>query len=428
MSGKHSVDANYLILQPYGAAVVNNELGRIEGLNETATIIAIGILKNKSYPEIAKEICSEFEVKYSEAISDVENFMAKSIANQFIRSRNKWIIQGNSDRTSIVQADIELTLACGFNCTYCFANAGTKSPNELSTGEWLNVANWLLKQGVKQVTITGGDPLLSEAFWPLVEHFTNAGVKMQIFTNGSQINSQTVNKLGSLNLNFIQITLDALSEDKNDRFRGKGSYKKTIKAIELLNNQRIPVVIASNIFPDTITEIEKLAEFAYKHEIKLRCGPIDAHGRAQSMDESLTKNSVLNQLILDEIERVNHIYPNVFIDKDIINMKTSTEFKCKFYHGMVAVGSDGRLRPCLESVQFFKEVAPWALDQRKCYELRNIEDYKAFDIIKSIDRTFLPTTEKCKGCPKYKICQGCLLAGYTCATTNLHYHNKQEKR
>lgn len=405
---------NYLVIQPYGGAIIDNDSGSVEFLNEVATIITKAIIEDKKLSEISNEISKEFEVTFDEAIKDIENFISNSKIKKFLSPNINKEIYGNTDFTSVIQADIELTLTCDFNCRYCFANAGKENINEIQTSEWFNICEWLIKQGLRQATITGGDPLISESFWPLAEYLSDKGVMLQVFTSGSRINEQNAKKLSSLNINFVQLTLDSLKKDKNDRFRGKGSYLIALNAIKKLNRYGVPTVIASNIFPDTINEIKNMAIFAENNNCKLRCGSIDAHGRASNMKQSMTKNVILDKKIKNEINKVSSSHPNVFFDKDIENLKKNSEFKCKFYHGMPAIGSDGTLRPCLESKDFFKLVAPWALDERKAYKLENIEDHKGFYIIKTVDSSFLPTKTKCGSCARYRICKGCLLAGYSC--------------
>ncbi len=188
---------NYIIIQPYGAAVVNNSCDEIEIINETALIMSIGLLEEKSNSEISSELCSVYDVNYDEALSDTKEFLKTSTASQFSNPKYKWEIEGNPEYLTIVEADIELTLECDFNCDYCSADAGLKDPFEISTEEWLTVAAWLYEMGAKHITISGGNPLLSPAFWPLTEYLTDCGISIHLFINGSHVQSETAKKLAS---------------------------------------------------------------------------------------------------------------------------------------------------------------------------------------------------------------------------------------
>jgi radical SAM protein with 4Fe4S-binding SPASM domain len=131
------------------------------------------------------------------------------------------------------------------------------------------------------------------------------------------------------------------------------------------------------------------------------------------MDPSLTRTSDLNHAINRAIED-SVDYNGVFLDNvsDIVDL--DGKLHCKFYHGMVAVGANGEVRPCLESPKFFRKVAPWSVDTRKAWELDNIEAHSAFTTISMINEEHKPNQDTCGACQLLRYCEGCLLAGFTC--------------
>ena len=74
---------------------------------------------------------------------------------------------------------------CNLNCSYCdtkWANAAD-APIKSETPQEL--LNWVLKQDVCNVTLTGGEPLLQQDIGQLIELLCEQGLRVEIETNGS---------------------------------------------------------------------------------------------------------------------------------------------------------------------------------------------------------------------------------------------------
>ena len=74
---------------------------------------------------------------------------------------------------------------CNLNCGYCdtcWANAPDVKP-EIATAEQL--ARYVISTGVKNVTLTGGEPLLQKDIARLITLLGESGAEVEIETNGS---------------------------------------------------------------------------------------------------------------------------------------------------------------------------------------------------------------------------------------------------
>lgn len=210
----------------------------------------------------------------------------------------------------------------------------------------------------------------------------------------------------------MQVTLDASGGELHNRHRGR-SHSAALSAIRLLSKADIPALIGASIFGDTVDEVYKLAELADAEGCRLRCSAIDRRGRAAAFPQR-DSDATVHAAIATAIKSAASRFPNVFMDPQESEPHLDDEMHCKFFHGMVAVGADGRIRPCLESKGFFRRVAPWAFDDRPAWELANIEEHAAFATVSTIDQRYKPTVEGCGSCVQYGLCRGCLLAGYSC--------------
>lgn len=403
------------IKQPYGSAVINHK-GKVVFLNNTASRIYEHLLKKKSIIEIATILAEEYNVSEEILADDISLFIEQQSLNSSLDFEpDSFEIIGIEDYTSIVEADISLTNKCNLECKYCYAKSGKNLKDELNTEQWLLTCKTLLKMGMRKATIAGGEPLLSKSFLPIVKYLSDENVILQIFSNGILINNYIVDKLKDIRINFVQISLDSTNESEHNRFRGN-SHNKALQAIELLVKANIPTVIGANIFPDTINEISNLAKYADSMGILLRCNPIEPRGRGANFENHDTVvNSELNELINKKIEEVTSIYPNVFAEQEVKFQMELIDRNCPFSKGCIAVTSNGKIRACSQSESFFKEIAPWSMDDKPVYEFKEtIEEHSAFEIISNISPEVCPTKSLCSECNKFNICNGCLLAGHSC--------------
>jgi len=405
-----------LIMQPYGAAFID-KTGKVCFFNETAAEICKCLAEKMKYEDVIFRIANAYDITMSEAQTDIDEFLSSPITNNcLIATQGEDVqISGSEDYVSIIEADICLTNRCNLQCTYCYANAGSPNGDELPPDKWLETARSLIRLGMQKVTIAGGEPLLSQSLIPILDVFSDNDISVQIFSNGALIDKKILKELCNYNINFIQISMDAITPEKHNRHRGQ-SHNEAVKAIHLIAESDIPVVIGANIFPDTLDEIIPLSRYAASLGALLRCNPIEARGRGSSFSTELTvTNESFTNKLHDSIEDASALYPQVFAEQEITRNKDAMENSCPFSKGCIAVTSNGEIRACSQSDLFFETIAPWSIDHKKVWDYAlTIEEHAAFSAIANINPKLCPTRELCGNCLDYPSCSGCLLAGYTC--------------
>ncbi len=109
---------------------------------------------------------------------------------------------------------------CNLNCSYCdtlWANSGD-CPAEAMTGEEILV--YIRSTGIKNVTLTGGEPLIQEGIYELIDLLCRSGLAVEIETNGSEDISEY------RNLQIVpSFTLDyKLPSSGMEQFMDMGNY------------------------------------------------------------------------------------------------------------------------------------------------------------------------------------------------------------
>lgn len=93
-------------------------------------------------------------------------------------------INGEGTKAGMLSAFIRMK-GCNLRCNYCdtfWANVPDCPCEQLTVAELLS---WLKEADVKNVTLTGGEPLLIPNISNLIEEIEKAGMEVEIETNGS---------------------------------------------------------------------------------------------------------------------------------------------------------------------------------------------------------------------------------------------------
>ncbi|MGA7877894.1 MAG: radical SAM protein [Desulfoferrobacter sp.] len=96
---------------------------------------------------------------------------------------------------------------------------------------------------VREVSLIGeGEPLLHPRLFDIISAFKRIGCKVQLFTNGTLIDQAKASAILDSGLDVLKVTLWANSLDEFQRCHPGMSpqiFEKTIKALELLVNQKV---------------------------------------------------------------------------------------------------------------------------------------------------------------------------------------------
>jgi MoaA/NifB/PqqE/SkfB family radical SAM enzyme len=148
---------------------------------------------------------------------------------------------------------------CNLNCKHCLSGNRTRNYNEMTTEEIIKVLNILKQNGVKEISFTGGEPLLKNDIMLVLKHAFNMGFKLTLTTNGLLVDEKWI-KFIKQYISKLKISLDGLKEQHN-YLRNADVFDKTIAVISDLIKNQINLEInctVTKINTDTILEYFEL--------------------------------------------------------------------------------------------------------------------------------------------------------------------------
>jgi radical SAM protein with 4Fe4S-binding SPASM domain len=156
------------------------------------------------------------------------------------------------------------TNACNLKCKHCYQEAGRKLKGELDLAARLDVVDQLADEDVFSIAFSGGEPLMDQHLWKVLERTYQRNLYASIATNGTLVTKEVAQKIADCRVNYVEISLDSTKPEVHDEFRGvPGFWEKAVRGIEnAVAQEGFEVGVASTITQINIDELENLIQLA----------------------------------------------------------------------------------------------------------------------------------------------------------------------
>ncbi len=208
------------------------------------------------------------------------------------------------DRTKKIEKNIKpysfhlqwhITERCNLHCKHCYQNPDfiKQELSFLQLKEILEkfleqIKKWNIPKERVRISVTGGEPMIRKDFFDFLEllHKNNSFIFYGVLTNGIFLDKENVKKIKDSGVNYVQLSLEGL-EKTNDEIRGKGTFKKIIKAAKLLKEEGISVNFSTTITKINFKEIPALLKLSKEMGIFLSVRRMVTQGNAKGLEKDL---------------------------------------------------------------------------------------------------------------------------------------------
>lgn len=124
-----------------------------------------------------------------------------------------------------------ITGRCNYRCKHCYMSAPDAKYGELSHEKVMEIAHQLIECGIREVSLTGGEPLLRKDFLELVDVLTSGGIKITtIYSNGRLVTDKLLDELDKRGLHpCFNMSYDGV-EGWHDWLRGVEGATEEVEA------------------------------------------------------------------------------------------------------------------------------------------------------------------------------------------------------
>jgi len=180
------------------------------------------------------------------------------------------LLQFSADKKPVVVWNC--TRRCNLKCVHCYSQSENKQyEGELTTDEGFALLEDLAKFGVPVTLFSGGEPLVRQDLFTLIERTVKLGMRAVISTNGTLITAGVAEKLKAFNLSYVGVSLDGL-RDVNDRFRGvSGAFEKALAGIRNCQKAGIKVGLRFTITNRNASEVDGIFDLLRQENIPRVC-------------------------------------------------------------------------------------------------------------------------------------------------------------
>lgn len=159
----------------------------------------------------------------------------------------------------------EFTLKCNLRCSHCGSSAGVPRANELKTKECFELCEELADLGCEDVSLMGGEPFLREDWVSIAQCINDLGMNLNFVSNGVVLDKY-IDKISQLEPKVVGISLDGMKET-HESIRGKGTWEKTVKAIDLLRKENIQTTVITTVSKINFKDLPEMKDLLFKKEV-----------------------------------------------------------------------------------------------------------------------------------------------------------------
>ena len=167
-------------------------------------------------------------------------------------------------------AYIALTYKCNHSCVFCPCTKEVKSLKDIDINDVLKILKkWINDEGVKQITISGGEPSIYSDFLDIIKYLGSVDVNVTVLSNSSGFNdknmvSQMSQIIDRSRLN-ITTALHSYIPKKHDAITSvNGSFNETLSGLHNIFDNKIRLTIKHCITKKNYKDISKFIDFFYQ--------------------------------------------------------------------------------------------------------------------------------------------------------------------
>lgn len=152
---------------------------------------------------------------------------------------------------------------CNLQCSYCVAMSGPRVERRgLALHAFRRLVDEAAAWGIRELFITGGEPFLLPDIEDRIR-YAAARIPTTVLTNATILHGRRLDvleRLTGVDVRF-QVSLDGADAATHDRYRGAGTWAKTLDGIATLQRSGMRVLIGSTETPENRDRLDELRAF-----------------------------------------------------------------------------------------------------------------------------------------------------------------------
>ena len=311
------------------------------------------------------------EVESKEQVETAKLFFKEAIDSGVFNTPAEGECPITNERQRLSSMQLSISSCCNLNCKYCYATDRIESEYpKMTAADYKRVVDDILDYSPgTEFTVTGGEPLLNPEVFE-----SNIGKIRGCFDR-------------------VTVSIDGSDEQKHERFRGKGSYGKTMKALELLEQHGVPFHLAMTVNRLNIGDVEAMAKL---YGDRLSFAPLFPAGNANKQAEDIFITGAEYFLAL---KRASGVRPLGYCEATLDAAQCQRRCKCAVGGAEISISPTGDVYPC--QLLHYPQFRMGNIHEQKVSELHSSSSVSDF-----CSRLVVDNIEGCSSCFLKYVCGG----------------------
>jgi mycofactocin biosynthetic radical S-adenosylmethionine protein MftC len=249
-----------LVPQYFGSTIFDRSTSRYYPFDfETTNLLTHS--KNQPFFEVVGSLPSS--EKQSQAIAFYEHFYDMDFfsIDGYFRGEMLSVKPAENHLTGPLAVHLEVIAACNLTCTHCFAGDLPRKEERLSLDQIESLFEDMAKMGSYRLGLTGGEPLLRNDIFDIIDMAAAYGLHPCLTTNALLITEDIAKEFSTRDLVWLNVSLEGASAGTNDRVRGNGTFAKVIDKLKMLS-EYTRFTLAFTIMQTNADEVVECAKLA----------------------------------------------------------------------------------------------------------------------------------------------------------------------
>lgn len=189
------------------------------------------------------------------------------------------------------------TWRCNLKCRHCYSHVqNCREEAELSTEQARRLIDQIAAFGCPVLLFSGGEPLLREDLFDLIQYAGGKGLRTVLSTNGTRLQDEKARLLASLGVSYVGVSLDGPADFHDDFRQEKGSFAAAAEGIRACRRAGIPAGIRFTMTADNLKQIPSIFKIAEDLDVRRICFyHLIRTGRAKSLDKAVPSVSLMRE-------------------------------------------------------------------------------------------------------------------------------------
>jgi MoaA/NifB/PqqE/SkfB family radical SAM enzyme len=212
------------------------------------------------------------------------------------------------------------TRRCNLECLHCYSESGPTFRDTLATATAVAAVASAARLGYTMLSVSGGEPLMFNGLWELINEARRLGLVRAIVTNGVALTGPLAARLREA-VDVVAVSIDG-RPDRHNRLRNHPTaFARTQRGLALLRSEGVRFTLLCSVCEDSLTDLEWAAAFAVEEGASaLQIHPIEPAGRAARLPvDPAPRETALSAYLI--AERLRQIWgARLRIDVDVVDL------------------------------------------------------------------------------------------------------------